>query len=354
MPRISPTALRRAHQISPHAATLLPAVRDLPSALNELRWIREHVQQLRQEQQLLSSVEAERKVASLCRRRGRGVPLQYVLGTQPFGNLDMKCRPGVLIPRPEPEAYTTHLANLIKYGSLLGKPSPSTLRVLDFCTGTGCIALLLYSLLHRTIPNLHAQGIDISPHAVQLARENARYNISRDLMPSPTQQKSLAFTQADIFADTLLEDLARQDPWDIIVCNPPYISHWGFAHQTARDVRNYEPKLAQVPMVAYDGGGDHEPEDVFYARLLDIGARLKPRLMLFEVGDLKQALRVVEMALRHKGLSSTADGAQAEVWRDWPDATPEEDEETSATICIGSRQVIRGSGHSRSVFIKCR
>lgn len=106
MPRIPPSTLRRAYQISPHAATLLPASRDLPSALNELRWIREHVQQqLRQEKppftssSIRSSSIAERHVALLCQRRGRGVPLQYVLGTQPFGNLEILCRPGVLIPR---------------------------------------------------------------------------------------------------------------------------------------------------------------------------------------------------------------------------------------------------------------
>lgn len=42
---------------------------------------------------------AEFEVATLCHRRGKGEPLQYVLGTQPFGNLELMCRPGVLIPR---------------------------------------------------------------------------------------------------------------------------------------------------------------------------------------------------------------------------------------------------------------
>lgn len=98
MPRIPPGAIRQAYKISPHAATLLPACRDLPSTLNELRWIREHVEELQRGKQS-SPVRAEYQLASLCRQRGRGVPLQYVLGSQPFGNLDLKCRPGVLIPR---------------------------------------------------------------------------------------------------------------------------------------------------------------------------------------------------------------------------------------------------------------
>lgn len=98
MPRITPAAIRQAYKFSPHAATLLPACRDLPSTLNELRWIREHVEEL-QRGRASSALGAEHKVASLCRQRGKGVPLQYILGSQPFGNLDLKCRPGVLIPR---------------------------------------------------------------------------------------------------------------------------------------------------------------------------------------------------------------------------------------------------------------
>lgn len=75
------------------AARLLPACRDLESAANELRWIREHVRETR------SPVPPGLRVWQLCERRGSGVPLQYVLGTQPFGPLEIKCRPGVLIPR---------------------------------------------------------------------------------------------------------------------------------------------------------------------------------------------------------------------------------------------------------------
>lgn len=98
MPRITPGAIRQAYKISPHAATLLPACRDFLSTRNELRWIREHVEEL-QRGKPSSPIRAEHQLASLCRRRGKGVPLQYVLGSQPFGNLDLKCRPGVLIPR---------------------------------------------------------------------------------------------------------------------------------------------------------------------------------------------------------------------------------------------------------------
>ena len=93
MPRLPLSLIRKAHSVSPHAAALLPACRDLSSALTELRWIREHIRSTR------SSSPEEARLVRLCQIRGKGVPLQYVLGTQPFGQLDLKCRPGVLIPR---------------------------------------------------------------------------------------------------------------------------------------------------------------------------------------------------------------------------------------------------------------
>lgn len=236
---------------------------------------------------------------------------------------------------------------------------------------------------------------------MRLAWENARHNnLLHDLgdlkaPPAPPaapfkrhqrQQSPLAFARGDIFSPALLDDLAAGDDtslsnssdpsssWDILTCNPPYVSRRGFARQTARSVRHYEPALAQAPHaapVAYpypyrsgdgDGGGWRE-EDVFYARLLDVAARLRPRVMLCEVGDLGQALRVVAMTLRHEGLAAAAPGSTAEVevevWRDWPDAAPEEDEETSVKLSVGEGDAqrdirIRGSGHGRSVFIRCR
>lgn len=272
--------------------------------------------------------------------------------------------------RSEPEAYTTYLANLVLQNPflLLGggkegapRPIPSSLRILDLCTGTGCIALLFYSILHRNIRNLSVHGVDISPHAVKLAEENVQHNIQRHTISPPTPWSTLAFSQGDIFSDALLESLS---PFDILVCNPPYISPWGFAHQTARSVRHYEPKLAQVPMVKYPG--DHQPEDAFYARLLDMGAnKLRPRIMLFEVGGLEQAVRVAKLAHRHVGLcqmahqgsgsSSNNRHISIEIWRDWPDAMPAEDEQTMVKLGHHGEEVcIRGSGHGRSVFIQCQ
>ncbi|KAL7625381.1 hypothetical protein AAE478_004598 [Parahypoxylon ruwenzoriense] len=386
MPRLPPSLIRRAHSISPHLAALLPACRDLNSARNELRWIREHVSDLVTQARDSPSRRASRTgplegyanrlLARLCRRRGAGVPLQYVLGSQPFAHLDIRCRPGILIPRPETEAWAAHLAGVVagrrgngsEKGNGDGGGAEKSLRVLDLCTGTGCIALLLYSLLRRRFPRrgLCVKGLDVEPRAVALARQNLVDNARRGLLgPGAEQIDEVVFGRADIFASDWLAPLqlprdgngddvgqgpeAEMDAAvvDILVSNPPYISAAGFARDTERSVRNYEPRLALVPSARPPPLDDCEPEDVFYARLLEVAAALRPEYAVFEVGDLAQACRVVRMARRGRFASE----GEIEIWRDWPDMRPSEDEAESVEFG-GVGVPVRGSGHGRAVFIR--
>ncbi|KAB5563007.1 HemK family methyltransferase [Coniochaeta sp. 2T2.1] len=341
MPRLTPSLIWKAHSISPLAAALLPVCRDIPSALTELRWIREHVQSMSK----ASPMPADVMIRRLCRERGKGVPLQYVLGTQPFGNLEIKCRPGVLIPRSEPEAYTTHLSNLLKSGHFITANQP--LRVIDFCTGTGCIALLLYSNLTPSVPQLSITGIDISPLAISLSHTNLAHNVSINLVPPPTQSHTITFLQSDIFSRQWLSP-SLVGKYDIIISNPPYISPRGFARECSRSVRNYEPKLAQVPLPRQaEVGVVVEQEDVFYARLLDIGAVVRTRVILFEVSGMEQALRVVGLVGEKLGVDEWA----IEVWRDWPDGRRGEEEEGEIAVEGVGQVPVKGSGHGRSVLV---
>lgn len=274
--------------------------------------------------------------------------------------------------RPEPEAYTDHLATLINGGEVELDAASGGLNILDLCTGTGCIALLLHSLLAPSYPDLRVLGIDISPQAVSLARENVRHNLrtGRIALPlSPSRPPppsspivyqsllSIRFHLADIFSPALASALSSERRWDVLVANPPYVSRAGFARHTSRSVRNYEPRLAQVPgvqVLASSGGRDEDDErdedrkeDVFYARLLELGAVLRPRVMLFEVGDLAQAARVARMVQMARGRE---DRVVVEIWRDWPDVAPKADEASS--VVVDAEEIrIRGSGHGRSVFI---
>src|SRR4051812_21207678 len=114
MPRIPHDLLLKAYNISSLLPLTLRPTRDLQSAKNELRWLLEHVEKLPKRptvkvkprwagfgraKPLPEHIRQPRELLKLCRRRQRGEPIQYILGSQPFGELDIKCRPGVLIPR---------------------------------------------------------------------------------------------------------------------------------------------------------------------------------------------------------------------------------------------------------------
>lgn len=101
MVRLSPRTLRQAFRENPLLPILLRSCRDLSSARNELRWLHESVKESpawSKDGGVYSNSGADR-LRKLCIERGKGVPLQYILGTQPFGDLDIKCRPDVLVPR---------------------------------------------------------------------------------------------------------------------------------------------------------------------------------------------------------------------------------------------------------------
>lgn len=111
MPRPLPSVIRNAvRNFDTHLALLLKETKDLESAKNELRWLKEYNGEIRND----SYIKGDRKIVKddktidhplhdslleLCHRRSKGEPLQYILGSQPFGELDIKCEPGVLIPR---------------------------------------------------------------------------------------------------------------------------------------------------------------------------------------------------------------------------------------------------------------
>lgn len=106
MPRIPPTLLRRARCIDHLLPPLLPVCRDLPSAQNELRWLGEHAADVASK---FRHGDGKRLLLRYVNRRSRGEPLQYILGTEFFGDLEIKCKPGVLIPRLVELSSTFHI-----------------------------------------------------------------------------------------------------------------------------------------------------------------------------------------------------------------------------------------------------
>lgn len=166
-----------------------------------------------------------------------GRPVQYVLGHAEFCGLRIGVREGVLIPRPETEELTAHIARQ-------APPSPA---VLDICTGSGCIALAL----ERLLPGARVDAIDLSDAALTIARENAA-----------ALGSGVRFLRADALGD--LAELP-DDTYDIVVANPPYVPE-SDRMSMRRNVTAYEPSEAlYVP--------DRDPL-LFYRAIARSGRRL--------------------------------------------------------------------------------
>ncbi|KAL2067692.1 hypothetical protein VTL71DRAFT_15788 [Oculimacula yallundae] len=357
MPRLPPSLLLQAYQRSQLLPLVLRGARTIDSSINELRWLKEHVQTLKP----ATPRQAHLNLLKLCQRRSRGEPLQYILGSQPFGELEIKCRPGVLIPRPETESYTTYLASLINaprgsneipnlYPKRVNPDTPPpSLRILDLCSGSGCISLLLHSLLSPKFPSLTIFGFDISPTAIKLAQENLEHNVKEGqispsaLTSSLTQAPQVQFGHGDVLQESGLPENIGQ--FDIIISNPPYISRSAFATQTTRSVRNYEPLLALVPQ--------NENSDIFYSRLIRLHQIHLSNVTVMEVGDAKQAVRVVELAqeMDYQGFRGAPRVRnRVEIWRDEPGfRDPDQAQEIRS---IAGREIrFRGRGKIRAVVL---
>lgn len=100
MPRLHPRMLHHARKIDPLLPLVLQATRELASARNELRWLKEfvteqHPRHPKHEQQRVLN----RRLRQVCIDRAKGKPLQYIIGSEYFGDLEILCQEGVLIPR---------------------------------------------------------------------------------------------------------------------------------------------------------------------------------------------------------------------------------------------------------------
>lgn len=195
---------------------------------------------------------------------------------------------------------------------------------------------------------MYITGWDISNSAISLARDNLRVNAKQGHLTSPDNDPftRVKFDRVDIFSD-LTEQQNQDLECDILVSNPPYISKKSFNRETSRSVRNWEPKLALVPK-ASPISPSVAPEDVFYERIMDICMKVaKSRVLLMEVGDDEQALRVATMALNN---ASPNHRDVIQIWRDWPDQPPDGEEKQEVTIS-GQAVALKGSGKMRAVVL---
>lgn len=191
------------------------------------------------------------RVEPLVRRRIRDrIPLAYLLGEAWLDGVAFHVDRRVIIPR-------SHIPFVLRKLRLAPK------RVLDLCTGSGCLAILAA----LAYPRARVDAVDISPAALAVARKN----VSRHRL-----QARIRLLCADLFAAVSAER------YDLIVCNPPYV--------TTEAMRRLPPEYRYEPGIALAGGGDGL--GLVSRVLAEAPAHLASAgLLVCEVGDGRQAVR---------------------------------------------------------------
>ena len=217
---------------------------------------------LREQEQVPSTDGRTREYSDAVLARASRVPLQYLTGKQDFMGLTFHVDERVLIPRQDTET----LAELV-----LRENPEKNIRLLDLCTGSGCLAVSLAVLGGYE----EVDAGDISPDALEVAEENGR-----------RLGGNVHFVESDLFSA-----LDPGKAYDVIVSNPPYIPT-EVIEGLEPEVRDYEPRMA------LDGSGDGL---AFYRRLAaESLSHLKPGGRLYlEIGwDQGES---VEALLRENG-----------------------------------------------------
>ncbi|MBH1989514.1 MAG: peptide chain release factor N(5)-glutamine methyltransferase [Myxococcaceae bacterium] len=186
------------------------------------------------------------------KRRQTGEPVAYITGHREFYGYDFEVTPDVLIPRPDTE--------LLVEAALKRLPTDRPLRVIDVCTGSGCVGIALA----RERPNLSVVAIDLSAEAAQVAQRNAlRHQVAH---------------RVEVRVGNLLDPVLGEGPsFDLLVANPPYIKPEAYP-VLMPEVLNFEPQMALLGMGA-EGLGHHEQILQKACKVLKKGA-----FVLMEIG----------------------------------------------------------------------
>lgn len=163
------------------------------------------------------SEDEQQKLKNIVDRLTKNEPVQYVLGVANFCGMSLEVNPHVLIPRPETEELILQI-----FSDFKDKTVPK--RVLDIGTGSGCIPIALNKRWSKSI----VEGWDISSDALTVARRN-----------NNRIGTNVTFKQCDI-----LQPIGeKNEKFDLIVSNPPYIKHCE-SEAMEPNVLDWEPRLA--------------------------------------------------------------------------------------------------------------
>lgn len=207
--------------------------------------------------------EAEEKYFGWIGKRAGRIPLQQLTGEQDFMGLTFSVNEHVLIPRQDTEILVEEVLKELHDG----------MRVLDMCTGSGCILL---SLLHYS-NDCEGLGVDLSAEALEVAGRNVLKVLT------PEKAEHVHFLQSDLFEKV-------EGKFEIIVSNPPYIAS-AEVDRLMPEVRDHEPRMA------LDGTEDGLE---FYRRIIaEAGQYLVSSGMLFFEIGYDQGQAVSELMREH-------------------------------------------------------
>ena len=231
--------------------------------------------------------EAEEKYLNWIRQRAEHIPLQQLTGEQDFMGLTFSVNEYVLIPRQDTEILVEEVLKELHDG----------MRILDMCTGSGCILL---SLLHYS-NDCEGLGVDLSAEALEVAGRNVLKALT------PEKAEHAHFLQSDLFEKV-------EGKFEIIVSNPPYIAS-AEVEKLMPEVRDHEPRMA------LDGTEDGL---YFYRRIIEEAGKhlVSSGMLFFEIGyDQGQAVselmraqgyREVQVAQDYAGLDRVVFGTYVE------------------------------------------
>jgi release factor glutamine methyltransferase len=161
------------------------------------------------------------KLHELVKRAAGNEPIQYLIGKTEFYSIELAVAPDCLIPRPETELLVQRSIEFLRKRT-------GHQFVCDLCTGCGCIAVAIA----KNFPDAKVLATDICDKALEIAARNIENYKLKD---------RIQLLQGDLF-EPIVPQLDVTN-FDLIVCNPPYVSHDEF-EQLEPNVKDYEPKLA--------------------------------------------------------------------------------------------------------------
>ncbi|NBO37269.1 peptide chain release factor N(5)-glutamine methyltransferase [bacterium] len=171
-------------------------------------------------------LEDERtQLRDLVRRRLSGEPVAYLLNQKFWHDLDLFVDRRVLVPRPETETLLDLVLAVCRHETR--KPK----RILDVCTGSGCLAIAL----GKAFPSAEVVALDISPDALQIAQMNCQRN----------RISNVELILADACLPATYSQLLNKGRFDIVVSNPPYVSESEWQNCDV-SVKDFEPRIALV------------------------------------------------------------------------------------------------------------